>query len=121
MRVPPRTPALTSVGCCGRSVISADARLVLTAARQWYEAAGGGEGAVLADYAFAALDADQGLAHAAERLDEVLATARRDGQVEVEVLTPGPAGPPACRTGRRQRGPGVCSPQPTTGHPRPIT
>jgi predicted ATPase/DNA-binding SARP family transcriptional activator len=64
-----------------------DARLVLTAASQWFEAAGGGEGAMLADYALAALDADQGLTHAAERLDAVLANARREGQAEVEVLT----------------------------------
>ena len=65
----------------------ADARLVLMAAREWFEAAGGGEGAVLADYALAALDADRGLTQAANRLDEVLAAARRDGQGEVEVLT----------------------------------
>jgi predicted ATPase/DNA-binding SARP family transcriptional activator/tetratricopeptide (TPR) repeat protein len=64
-----------------------DARLVLMAAREWFEAAGGGEGAVLADYALAALDADRGLTEAANRLDEVLAAARRDGQGEVEVLT----------------------------------
>ena len=65
----------------------ADARLVLIAAREWFDAAGGGEGAVLADYALAALDADRGLTQAANRLDEVLAAARRDGQGEVEVLT----------------------------------
>ena len=64
-----------------------DARLVLMAAREWFEAAGGGEGAVLADYLLAALDADRGLTQAANRLDEVLAAARRDGQGEVEVLT----------------------------------
>ena len=65
----------------------ADARLAVRSAHQWYEAAGGGEGAVLADYALAALDADQALTHAADHLDQVLATARRDGQGEVEVLT----------------------------------
>ncbi len=63
-----------------------DARLVLMAAREWFEAAGGGEGAVLADYALAALDADRGLTQAANRLDEALAAARRDGQGDVEVL-----------------------------------
>ena len=64
-----------------------DAQLVIMAAREWFEAAGGGEGAVLADYVLAALDADRGLTQAANRLDAVLAAARRDNQGEIEVLT----------------------------------
>ena len=57
-----------------------NAQLVIMAAREWFEAAGGGEGAVLADYVLAALDADRGLTQAANRLDAVLAAARRDNQ-----------------------------------------
>lgn len=66
---------------------STEARLVLEAARDWFEAAGGGEGAVLADYALAALDADQGSTQASNRLDEVLDAARRNHLKAVEVLT----------------------------------
>lgn len=65
----------------------ADARLVSMAAREWFRAAGGGEGAALADYVLAALNADRGSTLAGNRLVEVLAAARQAGQGEVEVLT----------------------------------
>ena len=94
-------------------------RLVPMAAREWFEAAGGGEGAVLADYLLAALDADRGLTQAANRLDEVLAAARRDGQGEVEG-SPWTGWPGCMRNEETHRGNGVL-PKPTTLHRRCVT
>jgi predicted ATPase len=57
------------------------------AAQRWYLAAGGGDGAHLAGYLSAALDADEGLPQAAARLADVLAAARDAHDREAEVLT----------------------------------
>jgi tetratricopeptide (TPR) repeat protein len=63
------------------------ARELLAEAQRWYETAGGGDGAPLAAHLTAALDADAGEPGAADRLTEVLATARSAGDAEIEVLT----------------------------------
>jgi predicted negative regulator of RcsB-dependent stress response len=62
------------------------ARVVVKSSQQWYDAAGGGEDAALADFLLAALDADDGVSHAAEQLAGMLANAHREGNVEIEVL-----------------------------------
>ena len=48
--------------------------------------AGGGDGAILAEYLLAALDADDEVPHAAELLTEVVADARLAHDIESEVL-----------------------------------
>jgi predicted ATPase/DNA-binding SARP family transcriptional activator/predicted negative regulator of RcsB-dependent stress response len=62
------------------------ARAVVQSAQRWYSAAGGGDGADLAEYVLAALDADDGAPHAGQRLSAVLAAARHAHTVEIEVL-----------------------------------
>ncbi len=62
------------------------ARPVLQAAHRWYHESGGGDGARLADYLLASLDASQGRADAPARLESILAEARASGDTEVEVL-----------------------------------
>lgn len=52
----------------------------------WFRAAGGGDGAKLADYLLAALHADSGMPTARDELDDVLQRARESDPV-VEVLT----------------------------------
>jgi tetratricopeptide (TPR) repeat protein len=62
------------------------ARDIARLAQRWYSTAGGGDGAALAEYVLAALDADERAPNAAEHLGYVLATARHARDVEVEVL-----------------------------------
>jgi hypothetical protein len=57
------------------------ARIQVAAARQWFDAAGGGDGALLADHLAAALNADE------TALTDVLASARAANDREIEVLT----------------------------------
>ncbi|GIF63816.1 SARP family transcriptional regulator [Asanoa ishikariensis] len=85
----PRTAALAGVrlGWVLRALGRGDqARTAVEPACRWYAAAGGGDAALLADYLLAALDADDGAPDAGRRLDDVLAAARRDHAVDVEVL-----------------------------------
>ncbi|WP_203701387.1 BTAD domain-containing putative transcriptional regulator [Asanoa iriomotensis] len=63
------------------------AREPLESAHRWYRAAGRGDAALLAEYLLAALDADDGVAGADDRLVSVLASARQAGDGVVEVLT----------------------------------
>jgi predicted ATPase/tetratricopeptide (TPR) repeat protein len=60
------------------------ARAAVDAADHWFRFSGGGEGAALAAFLAAALDADHDAAE--DRFRSVLAVARRDHDVEVEVL-----------------------------------
>jgi predicted ATPase/DNA-binding SARP family transcriptional activator len=62
------------------------ARTIVLSAHRWYLAAGGGDGVGLAEFMIAALDADDGAPDADRRLVEVLDSARRRHDVEVEVL-----------------------------------
>jgi len=62
------------------------ARVAAQSAQRWYSAAAGGDGAVLAQYVIAALDADDGAPHAGQHLSAVLAAARQAHDVEIEVL-----------------------------------
>jgi predicted ATPase/DNA-binding SARP family transcriptional activator len=64
------------------------ARGLAAEARDWYVAAGGGEGLLLAEYVLAVLDADESRPEAERELSAVLARARdaRDGEVEVLTL-----------------------------------
>jgi tetratricopeptide (TPR) repeat protein len=62
------------------------ARVEVDAARRWYAVAGAGEGQPLADYLAAALDIDDEVAGAEQRLGEVLAAARQSDNVEIEIL-----------------------------------
>jgi tetratricopeptide (TPR) repeat protein len=59
----------------------AEARDQVTAARHWYDTAGGGDGALLAEHLAAALDED------VPALERTLLAARQAGDTEVEVLT----------------------------------
>jgi predicted ATPase/DNA-binding SARP family transcriptional activator len=84
-----RTAAIAGVrlGCVQRAAGDRrSARTVVQSAQRWYRGAGGGDGAILAEYLAAALDADDGAPHAAQRLAKVLADARRARDVEAEVL-----------------------------------
>lgn len=63
------------------------ARAIVLSAQQWYGAAGGGDGTALAEYVLATLDLDDGAPTAGQRLTEVLAAARRTGDLEIQVLT----------------------------------
>jgi tetratricopeptide (TPR) repeat protein len=56
-------------------------------ARDWYVAAGGGEGLLLAQYVLAVLDADEDRPEAVRELSAVLAHARDGSDGEVELLT----------------------------------
>jgi predicted ATPase len=85
-----RTAAIAGVrlGCVQRAAGDPrSARTGAQSARRWYDVAGGGDGAILAEYLLAALDADDGAPHAAERLADVLTAARLGDDVETEVLT----------------------------------
>ncbi|MEV4514274.1 BTAD domain-containing putative transcriptional regulator [Dactylosporangium sp. NPDC049525] len=62
------------------------ARAAIEPAQRWYLAAGGGDAAALAEYLLAVLDLDDDAPHALQRLTDLLATARRTGDVEIEVL-----------------------------------
>lgn len=64
----------------------AHARAALEAAAAWHRSAGGGEQALLGDCLLAALDAQDRIPGAQERLAEVLASARADGVAHVEVF-----------------------------------
>ncbi len=84
-----RTAALAQVrlGRVFRSLgQSTAARAVVEAARNWYALAGGGDGALLADSVLAALDVEDEVPGAKERIDHVLTVARDAGDIEVEVL-----------------------------------
>ncbi len=84
-----RTASVAGVrlGCVRRAAgRRRSARAVAQSAHRWYDVAGGGDGAVLAEYLLAALDADDGAPHAARRLTDVLAAARLAHDVEAEVL-----------------------------------
>jgi predicted ATPase/DNA-binding SARP family transcriptional activator len=84
-----RTAAIAGVrlGCVRRAAGDRrSARTAAQSAKRWYDVAGGGEGAILAEYLLAALDADDRAPHAAERLTVVLADARLAHAVEPEVL-----------------------------------
>jgi tetratricopeptide (TPR) repeat protein len=63
------------------------ARAQVLAARRWFTAAGGGDGALLADHLAAALDVDAAEPGAVPALDDVLAAARQAQDAEVELLT----------------------------------
>jgi tetratricopeptide (TPR) repeat protein len=63
------------------------ARSMILLARHWYDAYGGGEGALLADCILAALDAEDGIAGAAQRLITTLDSARQAPDHEIEVLS----------------------------------
>jgi predicted ATPase/DNA-binding SARP family transcriptional activator len=63
------------------------ARAHAESARRWYAAAGGGDGAGMAEHLLAALDADDNDPRAADRLTAVLTAARAGHDVEVELLT----------------------------------
>ena len=62
------------------------ARISVEAGRKWYQEAGGGDAAVLAQYLMAALDADAGDRSAPAHLQAALDAAREAHDVEVEVL-----------------------------------
>ncbi len=62
------------------------AREQVRAGRDWYAAAGSGEGQALAGFLLAALAADADEPAAEARLDQVLAAARRSGNLEIQVL-----------------------------------
>jgi predicted ATPase/DNA-binding SARP family transcriptional activator len=62
------------------------AREALEAASAWHRAAGGGEQAALGDCLLAALDVEDGVKGAEERLLAILDGARRDGHAHVEVF-----------------------------------
>jgi hypothetical protein len=62
------------------------ARATVRSAQRWYSTAGGGDGATLAEYLVAALDADDGAPDAQAQLAAVLAAARDAHDVEIEVL-----------------------------------
>ena len=84
-----RTAALAQVrlGRVFRSLgQSTAARAVVEAARNWYALAGGGDGALLADSVLAALDVEDEVPGAQERIDHVLTVAHDAGDIEVEVL-----------------------------------
>jgi predicted ATPase/DNA-binding SARP family transcriptional activator len=84
-----RTAAIAGVrlGCVQRAAGDRrSARVVAQSVQRWYALAGGGDGAVLVGYLLAALDADDGAPHAAERLADVLTEARLAHDVETEVL-----------------------------------
>src|SRR3954468_14659831 len=63
------------------------ARGLAEEARDWYVAAGGGEGLLLAEYVLAVLDADEDRPAADQELSAVLARARDVHDREVELLT----------------------------------
>lgn len=63
-----------------------EATVAAHAADHWFSTSGGGEGAALAACLAAALEADDGSDHAAERLETVLQQARQHGDREVELL-----------------------------------
>jgi hypothetical protein len=64
----------------------AEAHAALEQAAAWHRGAGGGEQAALGDCLLAALDARDGVAGAAERLEAILAAARRAGDDHVAVF-----------------------------------
>ena len=64
----------------------APARAALEAATAWHRAAGGGEQAALGECLLAALDAQEGVAGAQERLEAILDDARLGDDAPVEVL-----------------------------------
>ncbi|MGV1007169.1 MAG: AfsR/SARP family transcriptional regulator [Dermatophilaceae bacterium] len=85
-----RTAALARVRLA--RVLRADgdremARALVSAARAWYAAAGGGDATVLAQYLTAALAADAAEPGSIAGLEAALVAAREAGDVEVEVLT----------------------------------
>jgi predicted ATPase/DNA-binding SARP family transcriptional activator/predicted negative regulator of RcsB-dependent stress response len=65
---------------------SAAARTVVEAAQRWYALAGGGDGALLAEWVLAALDVEDDAPDARERISQVLTAAHTAGDIEVEVL-----------------------------------
>ena len=65
---------------------SGEARTQLELAAEFHRGAGGGEQAALGDCLLAALDAADAVPGAPERLEALLAAARRDGDAPVEVF-----------------------------------
>ena len=65
---------------------TAPARTALETATAWHRAAGGGEQAALGECLLAALDAEDGVAGAQQRLAAILDDARRDDDAPVEVF-----------------------------------
>jgi predicted ATPase len=65
---------------------AAAARRIVAATRDWYAAAGGGDGVALAEYLDAALAADAGEPDAGARLTALAAAARERGDAEAELL-----------------------------------
>jgi predicted ATPase/DNA-binding SARP family transcriptional activator len=65
---------------------TAEARAALEAAAAWHREAGGGEQAALGDCLLAALDAEDHVAGAEQRLVAILAAARREDDAHVEVF-----------------------------------
>jgi tetratricopeptide (TPR) repeat protein len=63
------------------------ARSTLEAADSWYRTAGGGDGAALAAYLLAAMDAEDGVADATQRLTALRDQAHNTGDAEIELLT----------------------------------
>ena len=81
-----RSPGFTSGASCVQPGRSRAARAALEAATAWHRAAGGGEQAALGECLLAALDAEDHVSGAEQRLVAILEDARRDDDAPVEVF-----------------------------------